>query len=265
MLKNIVNLWYYIASYHYFYVLLNILQICAFASLIKFILNKFVVNFNVIYCKYLKHGSTTEISILLQTLVEASKKPLDVLICIFCIIAIIDTINANSSLMNSSKILIFILIGTWLLLRNLQKTEEYLINLVSQREHKQLKKKKTTIIIMCRMLKMLVFLFTGLMMMQALHVDVTGFIAMGGASTLILGFAAKELLANFFGGLMIFMDEQFMIGDSIKVPSQNVDGIVEDIGWRLTTIRTKEQSVIYLPNSLFLTIGIENFSRKKEQ
>lgn len=61
---------------------------------------------------------------------------------------------------------------------------------------------------------------------------------------------------------MIFMDEQFMIGYSIKVSSQKVDGIVEDIGWRLTKIRTKDQSVIYLPNSLFLTIGIENFSRK---
>lgn len=105
--------------------------------MIKFILNKFVVN--VIYCRYLKHGYTTELSILLQTLVEASKKPLDVLIWIFCIIAIIDTINANSSLLNSSKILIFILICTWLLLRNLQKIEEYLINLVSQKKHKKLK------------------------------------------------------------------------------------------------------------------------------
>lgn len=118
---------------------------------------------------------------------------------------------------------------------------------------------------MCRMLKILVFLFAGLMVMQALHIDVTGFIAMGSVSTIILGFSAKELLANFFGGLMIFMDEQFLVGDSIKIPSQNVDGIVEDIGWRLTKIRTKEQSEIYLPNSLFLTIGIENLSRRKEQ
>lgn len=44
---------------------------------------------------------------------------------------------------------------------------------------------------MCRMLKILVFLFTGLMMMQSLHVDVTGFIAIGSASIIILGFAAK--------------------------------------------------------------------------
>lgn len=246
MLDNIASLWCFFADYHHhFYIVLNILQICALASLIKFILNKFVINFKVIYCKYLKRCSIQEPPILLQMLVETSKKPLDVLIWIFCITAIIDTVNTNFSLMSSSKKLVFILIGTWLLLRNLQKTEEYLINFIAQKAHKQLKKQKTTIIITCRMLKILVFLFAGLMVMQALHVDVTGFIAMGSASTIILGFAAKELLANFFGGIMIFMDEQFMVGDSIKIPSQNVDGIVEDIGWRLTKIRTKDQSVIY--------------------
>ena len=99
-----------------------------------------------------------------------------------------------------------------------QKTEEHLINFVAKREHKRIKKKKTTIIIVRRILKTLVFIFAGLMVMQTLHVDVTGFIAIGSASTITLGFAAKELLANFFGGVMIFMDEQFMVGDSIKIP-----------------------------------------------
>jgi MscS family membrane protein len=144
----------------------------------------------------------------------------------------------------------------------LQQGERYLIHFVYQGEQKDLRQHKTTIIAVSRLLKILLVILATLIGMQALHIDITGIVAIGGAGTIVLGIAAQQLLANFFGGMMIFMDEQFMVGDSIKAPGHNIDGVVEYIGWRLTRIRTADKSLLYVPNSVFLIIGVENSSRR---
>ena len=58
---------------------------------------------------------------------------------------------------------------------------------------------------------------------------------MGG---LIVGMAAKDLLSNLFGALMVYMDKPFKVGDWIRSPDKSIEGTVEDIGWRVTRIRT---------------------------
>src|SRR5262249_10650004 len=68
-------------------------------------------------------------------------------------------------------------------------------------------------------------------------------------------------LANFFGGLMIHFDRPFNLRDEIRSPDRNIEGIVEYIGWRLCQIRTPDKRVLYIPNSVFSTISIENVSR----
>jgi len=69
------------------------------------------------------------------------------------------------------------------------------------------------------------------------------------------------LLANFFGGLMIYLDRPFSIGDWVRSPDREIEGTVEDIGWRLTKIRTFDKRPLYIPNSMFNTIVVENPSR----
>ena len=76
-----------------------------------------------------------------------------------------------------------------------------------------------------------------------------------------MGFAAKDLLANFFGGLMIYLDRPFSVGDWIRSPDKEIEGTVEDIGWRLTRIRTFSKRPLYIPNSIFASISVENPSR----
>jgi len=76
-----------------------------------------------------------------------------------------------------------------------------------------------------------------------------------------VGFAARDLLANFFGGLMIYMDRPFSVGDWIRSPDRNIEGTVEKIGWRLTMIRTFDKRPLYVPNSAFANISVENPSR----
>ena len=69
------------------------------------------------------------------------------------------------------------------------------------------------------------------------------------------------LLANFFGGLMIYFDRPFKIGEFIKSPDRNIEGIVEKIGWRLTVVRTFSKNVLYIPNTAFSSIIVENATR----
>lgn len=60
---------------------------------------------------------------------------------------------------------------------------------------------------------------------------------------------------------MIYLDRPFSVGDWIRSPDRNIEGTVEDIGWRLTRIRTFDQRPLYVPNAIFANISVENPSR----
>jgi len=100
-----------------------------------------------------------------------------------------------------------------------------------------------------------------LVAMQTLGFSVSGVLAFGGIGGIAIGFAARDLLANFFGAFMIFMDRPFAVGDWIRSPDREIEGTVEDIGWRLTRIRTFDQRPLYVPNSVFSSLPVENPSR----
>lgn len=100
-----------------------------------------------------------------------------------------------------------------------------------------------------------------LVTMQTLGFDIAGIWAFGGIGGLAIGLAAKDLLANFFGGLMLYMDRPFSPGDWVRSPDKEIEGTVEEIGWRLTRVRTFSKRPLYVPNSVFSTITVENPSR----
>lgn len=100
-----------------------------------------------------------------------------------------------------------------------------------------------------------------LVILPIFNIEVTGLLAVGGAGTLIAGLAAKDLLANFFGAFVIYLDRPFAVGDWIRSPDRELEGTVEYIGWRLTRIRTFDKRPLYVPNSVFTTITVENPSR----
>lgn len=110
-------------------------------------------------------------------------------------------------------------------------------------------------------LRVSVFLIGGLCFLQLLEIPLSGLLAFGGIGGIAIGFAAKDLFANFFGGFMLFLDQPFRIGDWIRSPNQEIEGRVEQIGWRLTRIRTPNKSLIFVPNTVFSTIVVDNFSQ----
>ncbi|MEM7098279.1 MAG: mechanosensitive ion channel family protein [Pseudomonadota bacterium] len=104
-----------------------------------------------------------------------------------------------------------------------------------------------------------------LLVLQAFGISVSGALAFGGIGGIAIGFAARDLLANFFGALMIFMDRPFSVGDWIRSPDRNIEGTVEEIGWRLTRIRTFDKRPLYVPNSVFTSLAVENPSRMQNR
>ncbi len=147
-----------------------------------------------------------------------------------------------------------ILLLAWTLLRFVARFERVVL---LQRESID----RTTASAISKLLRLVIFVLTGLTLLQSLGYSISGILAFGGVGGIAVGFAAKDLLANFFGGLMIYLDRPFKVGDWIRSPDKNIEGVVEHIGWRLTIIRTFDHRPLYVPNSTFASIAVENPSR----
>ena len=80
-----------------------------------------------------------------------------------------------------------------------------------------------------------------------------------------MGFAAKDVLANFFGTLMLLVDKPFVVGDWIRSPDREIEGTVEDVGWRTTRIRTFDRRPLYVPNANFASLTVENPQRMENR
>ncbi|HIG42383.1 MAG: mechanosensitive ion channel family protein [bacterium] len=116
-----------------------------------------------------------------------------------------------------------------------------------------------------KLLRISVFITAALTVLQTLGISISGILAFGGVGGIAVGFAAKDILANFFGGLMIYLDRPFAVGDWIRSPDREIEGTVELIGWRLTVIRTFDSRPLYIPNSVFASIALENPSRMQNR
>ncbi|MBU0750709.1 MAG: mechanosensitive ion channel family protein [Gammaproteobacteria bacterium] len=120
---------------------------------------------------------------------------------------------------------------------------------------------KTTVDALSKLGRLTVLITAALVIMQTLGFSVSGILAAGGIGGIAIGFAAKDILANFFGGLTIYLDRPFSVGEWIRSPDKQIEGTVEAISWRHTRIRAFNKNPIYVPNAVFTTIVVENPSR----
>ena len=147
---------------------------------------------------------------------------------------------------------VFIL--TWGVLRLISSVESYLLEAEGNVD-------KDSIRLFTRLIKILFVFAIILGVAQFYGYAVSSILTLGGVGGIVVGFAAKDMLANVFGGLMIQMDKPFSTGDWIRTSDKSIEGVVEKIGWRMTRIRTFNKNPVYVPNSIFATIPIETPSR----
>lgn len=146
----------------------------------------------------------------------------------------------------------------WFLLRFIGRVGR---NVVAARQERGEEVDHTTIDALCKLARLVTLVVAILMSAQTLGFQITGLLALGGVGGIAVGFAAKDLLANFFGGLTIYLDRPFSVGDWIRSPDKSLEGTVEYISWRHTRIRAFNKNPIYVPNAVFTSIVVENPSR----
>lgn len=236
----------------------QIVLILLIALSLLFIKNKIIMVFTGIS----KKTATDFDDIVLTSL----QKPLTYLIVLLSFTFIIDALNLSYQFFtdfHTSKIIyvLVVFLIAWTLVRildNYYNSKTFLKNLKDDDDAIVIEQ---TYEITIRVFKIIIIAIALLMLMQEFGVSISGLLAFGGVGGLVVGLAAKDLLSNFFGGLMIYFDRPFKVGEFIKSPDRNIEGIVESIGWRLTVVRTFSKNVLYIPNSAFSNIIVENATR----
>jgi len=100
----------------------------------------------------------------------------------------------------------------------------------------------------------------GLFILSNLDVNVASLIAGVGLLGLAVALAAQDTVKNFLGGLTIFADKPFQIGDWIVIGG--VEGTVEEVGLRSTRVRTFHNSVVTVPNYTFTDNNVDNMGAR---
>ena len=236
----------------------SLIPITLITLFLLFIKNKLI---NVIFALSQKTNTVYD-----ELVLFSIKTPSTYLILFGYIFIITNYFNKNEVLnldfnLSSAVFSLIIITISWSLLRGLNyylQLKPFVKNLSSEDDVTLITE---TYEIVIRILKVLVVVITALIIMQEIGLSISGLLAFGGVGGLIVGLAAKDLLSNFFGGMMIFFDRPFRVGEFIKSPDRNIEGIVEKIGWRLTVVRTFSKNVLYIPNTAFSSIIVENATR----
>lgn len=112
-------------------------------------------------------------------------------------------------------------------------------------------------------INMFLVIIGALLVVQNLGYSITSLLAGVGIGGMAMAFAARDTLANLFGSLVVFIDRPFHVGDWVKI--NDMEGTVEELGLRVTRIRTFENTQITLPNSTLTTTSVENWTRRAKR
>ena len=200
----------------------------------------------------------------IDSFVDAARSPVSFFIwvngTVLAVITGMNNFNIYADLVpfiQSFKSTILTLSFGWYVIRLVQRMEGHL-KLYARHDDRL---DEVTVEALSKIIKLIAFILTTLFFLSAFGVSLTGLLAFGGVGGIAIGFAAKDLLGNVFGGLMLYLDKPFTVGEWIRSPDKELEGTVEKIGWRMTVVRTFDKRPLYIPNGIFSNISIENPSR----
>lgn len=142
------------------------------------------------------------------------------------------------------------------------------IDIIAVYLYKEAKKSKSTlddqlIPLLIKSLRILVVTLGILFILDNFGYNITSLIAGLGIGGLAFALAAQNTVSNLFGSITIFSDKPFQLGDWISVG--DIEGTVEDVGFRTTRVRRFDQALVTVPNSQFINTGIINYSAMKKR
>ena len=111
--------------------------------------------------------------------------------------------------------------------------------------------------------RVLIYVIAIFLVLAILEINLTGLIAGLGLGGVIITLAAQDTAKNLFGGLVIFIDKPFAVGDWIQM--DNYEGTIEDITFRTTRIRTFENALVNIPNAIIADASVTNWSKMEKR
>lgn len=110
--------------------------------------------------------------------------------------------------------------------------------------------------------KVLVLSFGALLVAHSLTFDIASILAGLGIGGVAIALAAKDTISNLFGSVTVLVDRPFHLGDYV-VLEKGIEGSVEEVGFRSTRIRTPNNSLVTVPNSVLANMAIDNYGMRK--
>lgn len=233
-----------------------------FALLTIVVIFNFVIRW---FLKKLHHRFERQNQVWHDSFVRALYKPLSYYVWFFAIVHVVDLISHRvfedgASLENMHMILALggVIAMAWFLLR---WKKNMIHSMLVKSKNKEIALDVNKIDVINKVLTILIFFITILLILEITNRSVNTLIAFGGVGGLALAFASQEIIANFFAGLMIYATHPFSKGDWILIPERNIEGIVDEIGWYMTLIKGLDKRPLYVPNSVFSRTVVVNPSR----
>jgi MscS family membrane protein len=112
-----------------------------------------------------------------------------------------------------------------------------------------------------RALKIVVIAFGVLFVAQNLDINITSLLAGLGIGGIAFALAAKDTVENLFGSVTVLIDRPFQIGDWVVIG--DLEGTVEEIGFRSTRVRTFYNSLITIPNATLVNAAVDNLGVRR--
>lgn len=112
-------------------------------------------------------------------------------------------------------------------------------------------------------IRCVIYIIAVLVVIALLGINLNTILAGLGVGSVVLTLAAQDTAKNLFGGVMILVDKPFAIGDWIQ--TTNYEGIVEDISFRSTGIRTFDNSLVNIPNGVLSNEAVINWSKMEKR
>lgn len=117
--------------------------------------------------------------------------------------------------------------------------------------------------VIAKAIRVVVYIIGGFLIITELGYNLNGIVAGLGLGTVVLTLAAQDTAKNLFSGLTIALDKPFVVGDWIKVAGN--EGNVEAVTFKSTRIRTRENTIVNVPNTLICSDTLVNETKRKNR